>query len=265
MARRRLQKSNEFSFCSFLVKSVKFLLRGVKKPKIRVVEFVSQTRIPMLSTRGLVLGLVVSTFVGCHKRSRIAVEADPVNQSVIQDGRSRPPDPAAIPASNPEWKEGNPTALLGNWASSLFQDQRCTVFYSFASSASLELNIICLNNEKKRVERETRTFTVAQYPGSPQLRFRPIDSSCQTADGRDMGASGSVFLYVVEERAAAGQSTKLAIWEPNVGKVPLNLSRSDGIMADGFPGKTGTYLGLPVVTGCFKDGVIASFTENSNS
>jgi hypothetical protein len=30
-------------------------------------------------------------------------------------------------------------------------------------------------------------------------------------------------------------------------------------MAEGFPGKTGTYLGMPVVNGCFTDGLVAKF------
>lgn len=153
--------------------------------------------------------------------------------------------------------------LVGNWASSLFQDQRCTAFYTFTELATAELNLICLNAEKKQFEREYRRYTVAQYQGTQQIRFKPTDSSCPAADGKSIKSEGAAFLYAVETMAAADQPLKMALWEPDVNKTPLNLSKSDGLMVEGFPGKTGTYLGMPIITGCFTDGLVANFQASS--
>ncbi|HYX33340.1 MAG TPA: hypothetical protein VE954_09515 [Oligoflexus sp.] len=217
----------------------------------------------MRNQNRILLSLILLLPAACHKRSKIDAGQDPV--PTAQPGVTeilRPETPAA-PVASADWKDGSPSMLVGNWASSLFQDQRCTAFYTFAEPASAELNLICLNAEKKQFEREYRRYTVAQYAGTQQVRFKPKESSCPSTDGRNIKSEGAAFLFAVETKAAADQPLKLALWEPDVNKTPLNLSKSDGLMAEGFPGKTGTYLGMPVIDGCFTDGLVANFQANT--
>jgi hypothetical protein len=214
----------------------------------------------MRSQNRLLISLVLMSPLACHKRSAIEADQVPAPRAAEPEpgGLPRPDTPAAAPSAL-DWKEGSPGMLLGNWASSLFQDQRCTAFYTFSEPAVAEMNLICLNAEKKQFEREFRSYTVAQYPGTQQIRFKPKESSCPPADSRSIKAEGAAFLYAVEAKAALDQPLKMAMWEPDVNKSPLNLSKADGLMVEGFPGKTGTYLGMPVVTGCFTDGLVAKF------
>jgi hypothetical protein len=208
----------------------------------------------------LLISLVLLTLAGCHKRSQIEADEVPVPRAAQPEANDLPkPDTPPAPATAVDWKEGSPQMLVGNWASSLFQDQRCTAFYTFTEQATAELNLICLNAEKKQFEREYRRYTVAQYPGTQQIRFKPKESSCPPTDSRGIKAEGAAFLYAVETKPAPDVPLKMALWEPVVDKTPLNLSKSDGLMADGFPGKTGTYLGMPIVNGCFTDGLVAKF------
>lgn len=208
----------------------------------------------------LLFTLVLLALAACHKRS--AIEADDVrapSPALPEPGQLPRPETPTAPAASVEWKEGSPQLLVGNWASSLFQDQRCTAFYTFTEQAVAELNLICLNAEKKQFEREYRRYTVAQYPGTQQIRFKPKDSSCPPTDGRSIKAEGAAFLYAVDTKPTPDQPLKMALWEPDVNKSPLNLSKSDGLMAEGFPSKTGSYLGMPIVNGCFTDGLVAKF------
>ncbi|HET9240177.1 MAG TPA: hypothetical protein VFO10_23135 [Oligoflexus sp.] len=212
----------------------------------------------MTNPNCLLFTLVLLTLGACHKRSQI--EADQIAQPARTEPGDLPkPTTPAAPVAAVDWKEGSPANLVGNWASSLFQDQRCTAFYTFTTAALAELNLICLNAEKKQFEREYRRYTVAQYPGTQQVRFKPKESSCPGTDNRGIKAEGAAFLYAVENKPMPEQPTKMALWEPDVNKTPLNLSKSDGLMAEGFPGKTGTYLGMPIVTGCFTEGLVAKF------
>lgn len=218
----------------------------------------------MRNLNRILISLVLPALTACHKRSQIDAGQDPVPRAA-EPGISENPgaDTPAAPVSSVDWKDGNPQKLVGNWASSLFQDQRCTAFYTFTEEAQAELNLICLNAEKKQFEREYRRYTVAQYQGTQQIRFKPKESSCPPADGRNIKAEGAAFLYAVEAMAAADQPLKLAIWEPDVNKIPLNLSKSDGLMVEGFPGKAVTYLGMPIINGCFTDGLVANFQANT--
>jgi hypothetical protein len=215
----------------------------------------------MRNQNRIFISLVLLALAACHKRSPIAGE-DPRPSQPSIDEIPRPDIPAA-PVASSKWKDGSPQLLLGNWASSLFQDQRCTAFYTFTDKAIAELNLICLNAEKKQFEREYRRYAVAQYAETRQFRFKPKESSCPPSDGRNIKEEGAAFLFAVEAKAAADQPLKLALWEPDVNKTPLNLSKADGLMVEGFPGKTGTYLGMPIIDGCFTDGLVANFQVNT--
>jgi len=202
----------------------------------------------------------------CNKRREIEAGEDQMARVPKAGTTEQPsisestlPAVATVPTTNTDWRKTSPLALQGNWASSLFQDQRCTAFYTFAEAASAELNLICLNSEKKQFEREFRRYEVAEYPGTQQLRFKQVGSSCPEADSKTIKSDGAAFLYSVDGKPADAQGVKLALWEPNVSKQPLNLSKTDGLMAEGFPGKAATYLGMTIVSGCFGEGLVANF------
>lgn len=193
----------------------------------------------------------------CHKRSQINAGEDPVARTP-QPGIS-PSGEKPIPLDNSEWKNGSPTELVGNWASSLFHDRRCTAFYTFSGEASAELNLVCFNAEKKQFEREFRRYSVAQYPGTRQIRFKQLESSCPANDSKSIKGEGVSFLYGLETLSDPSQPLRLELKEPSEDKTALSLSKSDGLMVDGFPGKTVNYLGMAVINGCFVDGLITNF------
>ncbi|WP_141734711.1 hypothetical protein [Oligoflexus tunisiensis] len=217
----------------------------------------------MRSQNRILLSLALLALCACHKRSPIASGEDPVGPDALPGVGDAKPETPAAPVISEDWKDGSPPLLLGNWASSLFQDQRCTAFYTFTEKAIAELNLICLNAEKKQFEREYRRYAVAQYRETQQIRFKPKESSCPPNDVRDIKPEGAAFLYAVENMAVLDEPLKMALWEPDVNKTPLNLSKADGLMAEGFPGKTGTYLGMPIISGCFTDGLVAKFEANT--
>jgi hypothetical protein len=207
--------------------------------------------------------LVLLALVACHKRTPIASGEDPVGSAAlpgVTDGRTKTP---AAPVASADWKERSPASLVGNWASSLFQDQRCTAFYTFTGDARAELNLICLNAEKKQFEREYRSYAVAQFRDTQQVRLKPLESTCPPDDVRDIKPEGAAFLYAVETKPVLDQPLKMAMWEPDVNKTPLSLSKADGLMVEGFPGRMGTYLGMPIINGCFTDGLVSKFAANT--
>ncbi|MDQ3233386.1 MAG: hypothetical protein M3Q07_16330 [Pseudobdellovibrionaceae bacterium] len=147
----------------------------------------------MRNQNRILLSLILLLPAACHKRSKIDAGQDPVPTAQPGVTEILRPETPATPVASADWKDGSPSMLVGNWASSLFQDQRCTAFYTFAEPASAELNLICLNAEKKRFEREYRRYTVAQYAGTQQVRFKPKESSCPSTDGRNIKSEGAAF------------------------------------------------------------------------
>ncbi len=211
--------------------------------------------------------LSIVAVLSCLQMASFCKRRSDIDSGDEQTAKRSPPEKienpggTAMPSADSKWQQGTPQMLIGEWAAALFTDQRCTGFYSFHNNGTGDLNILCINREKKQIEREHHSFDLSEYPGLQQLKLTLTQSSCPDTDSKKLKGE-RVYLFASDISGGGQDSQLIALWEPDAKKLPLNLIKADQNLVEGFPAKTGEYLGLPIVSGCFMNGAIAQFQAN---